>query len=144
MTHPQQPMFAHTPARSRMAGEGYPATPGTGPAGETCRNCANLRRVDLGHNPRFKCRLTLTLGHQSNIRISAPACVRFVGKTPRMGDQIVDLIATLGPQYTVQLQRQLGQRRGSVVPKRAVATACGWLARQGLLQRGADRRWRCV
>lgn len=142
MTHPQQPMFDHTPARSRMAGDGYPATPGTGPVGETCRNCQNLRRVDLGNNLRFKCQLTLTHGHQSNIRISAPACIRFVGKTPRLGAQILDLIDTLGPQYTVHLQTQLGQRRHSVVPKRAVATACSWLERQGALRRGADRRWR--
>jgi hypothetical protein len=54
---------------------GYAATPGSGPAGETCRTCRHKQTVYLASKSVVKC----AIGYQSNcgatdIKASAPAC----------------------------------------------------------------------
>lgn len=57
---------------------GYAAPPGSGPAGETCRTCANIYRVTPSMKSFFKCRLIqATAGAGTDIRAKAPACRRW-------------------------------------------------------------------
>lgn len=54
-------------------GGGYAATPGTGPAGETCGSCRHCQRGGY-----TKCALTRhTSCEASDIRLIAPACLRW-------------------------------------------------------------------
>jgi len=57
----------------RFAGAGYAASPGTGPAGQTCGTCAHCRRqIDGWH----KCALVLeTASKKTDISRRAPACL---------------------------------------------------------------------
>lgn len=53
---------------------GYAATPGTGPAGETCGSCKHLIRREFAKVYR-KCRLTETRGASTDIKVRSPACL---------------------------------------------------------------------
>lgn len=54
--------------------KGYPAEPGSGPAGETCGSCANLVTRQFSKT-YFKCGLTdYTGGPATDIRKKSPAC----------------------------------------------------------------------
>ena len=56
----------------------YAATPGTGPAGKTCRDCAHLRHTGNSRKQHPKCGLTnYTRGDATTIRTSTPSCNRF-------------------------------------------------------------------
>lgn len=58
----------------------YPARPGTGPAGRTCRECVHKTRVDGGNKSYLKCRLqqaVWTGGPGTDIKAGSPACSRF-------------------------------------------------------------------
>ncbi len=55
---------------------GYPARPGTGPTGETCKTCNHLCRVQYAKT-YLKCALTRQAWTQSpktDIRAKSPAC----------------------------------------------------------------------
>lgn len=57
----------------RFAGAGYAASPGTGPAGQTCGTCAHCR---LQINGWHKCALVLaTASRKTDISRRAPACL---------------------------------------------------------------------
>lgn len=59
----------------RLHNGAYPYRPGTGPAGETCKGCANA--TSRGHNGRtyWKCALVQpTHGPGTDIRLKTPAC----------------------------------------------------------------------
>lgn len=61
--------------------KGYARTPGTGPAGETCRSCRNFTRVDGGAREFLKCGLTAakwTRGRRTDILAGSPACALWV------------------------------------------------------------------
>ena len=69
--------------RKRLRGQntpkGYPALPGTGPAGETCGSCANLQRRRMAKT-YLKCGLMeahWTRGGASDVRSGSPACRRW-------------------------------------------------------------------
>jgi hypothetical protein len=60
----------------------YPATPGTGPAGMTCRQCKYKRSGGTGSRSHPKCALVNpTSGPGTDIRVSAPACRMFEVKS---------------------------------------------------------------
>lgn len=59
---------------------GYAGMPGTGPAGQTCHDCAHYRTVAGGSRTFPKCALNRakwTGGRASDILARAPACSRF-------------------------------------------------------------------
>ena len=59
---------------ARLTVGGYPYKPGTGPAGQTCKTCANAYCKAMGKN-YWKCRLVrATSGPGSDIRLKSPAC----------------------------------------------------------------------
>jgi hypothetical protein len=54
---------------------GHAAPPGTGPAGETCRTCKWLRKVNGGRRVYSKCGLgRISAGPGTDIRLKDPAC----------------------------------------------------------------------
>ncbi len=56
----------------------YPASPGSGPAGMTCRQCRHRYSGGSGSRGHPKCRLVrATSGPGTDIRVSAPACRMF-------------------------------------------------------------------
>jgi hypothetical protein len=64
----------------RLKLTGHAGTPGTGPAGETCKSCANLVRIKYHGRPYRKCGLmrnAWTHGPGSDIRARDPACHRW-------------------------------------------------------------------
>jgi hypothetical protein len=64
--------------------KGYAALPGSGPEGETCRNCKHKQtQSNTGAKSWIKCVLmkaAWTHGPGSDIRASSPACRRFEAK----------------------------------------------------------------
>jgi hypothetical protein len=59
-------------------GNGYRGTPGAGPAGMKCKDCAHFRRVAGGSRTFFKCGLVKpTGGPGTDIRMGIPACEFF-------------------------------------------------------------------
>jgi hypothetical protein len=71
-----------TPARQNA---GYAATPGSGPAGETCRTCKHLHRKRLA-GTYLKCGLmsaVWTGGAATDVKAGSPACSRWEA----IGDQ---------------------------------------------------------
>jgi hypothetical protein len=74
----------HAVAKSRQSNfKGYAATPGTGPAGETCKTCLHYThgRNSDGRGKKFpKCGLMRpiwTHGPGTDIKASSPACAKF-------------------------------------------------------------------
>lgn len=60
-------------------GKGYPAAPGTGPEGETCRTCTHKYRRELASN-YYKCLLmkaSWTGGKGTDILLKSPACSKW-------------------------------------------------------------------
>jgi hypothetical protein len=56
----------------------YAATPGTGPAGETCASCEHRTSTGGKGNRHPKCGLTqFTRGDATTIRTSSPACSKW-------------------------------------------------------------------
>src|SRR4051812_8586296 len=56
---------------------GYAATPGMGPAGETCRTCKHASNICGGANSYWKCavvKFRWTRGPGTDIRLKSPAC----------------------------------------------------------------------
>jgi len=65
------------PIRKKTRPNGYAHPPGTGPAGETCKTCANYVRVQHGKRRWPKCLLlkyVWTCGPGTDIRAKSPAC----------------------------------------------------------------------
>lgn len=63
---------------------GYASAPGSGPQGETCKSCANYRRVKSGTRAYPKCVLVKwTHGPGTDIKASSPACSRWEAKTAK-------------------------------------------------------------
>lgn len=64
--------------------KGYPALPGSGPAGQTCKTCDNYTRVG-GHAKAFRKCLVIrhrwTHGPGTDIKASWPACSFWKAKT---------------------------------------------------------------
>ena len=66
-------------ARRLSKKHGHAAMPGTGPAGETCKSCANLVRKHMGKT-YIKCglmRAYWTGGYGTDVRVADPACRRW-------------------------------------------------------------------
>lgn len=66
---------------------GYPARPGTGPEGKTCRDCAHYRSVNYRAKRYRKCALlehAWTHGPGTDIKASSPACSLFAGSTDEL------------------------------------------------------------
>ncbi len=73
--HERRVLF-HKPARENA---GYPAPPGSGPAGETCRSCKNLHRKQMA-GTYLKCLLmeaSWTGGGATDVKAGSPACARW-------------------------------------------------------------------
>lgn len=61
--------------------KGYAGRPGEGPAGKTCRDCANCYHRRLSGRRYHKCALVATTHSvTTDIRLSTPACGRFEPK----------------------------------------------------------------
>lgn len=61
--------------------KGYAASPGSGPAGETCRSCKHSHRSESGAKTFRKCDLVKpTKGPGSDIVLKSPACRRWEAK----------------------------------------------------------------
>lgn len=65
------------PPKERAPKSGYAALPGTGPTGETCKTCGNHRARQFA-KVYHKCTLTETGGATTDIRVSSPACAKWV------------------------------------------------------------------
>lgn len=64
--------------RLRERPKGYAATPGSGPAGETCGTCAHCWRSNSGTRGYHKCKLIRpTRGYGTDILKRSPACSRW-------------------------------------------------------------------
>lgn len=59
--------------RRILAGDGYAAAPGTGPAGETCGTCEHFRRSAAGFHKCAEAR-RISHGPGTDVRVTAPAC----------------------------------------------------------------------
>jgi len=72
----QGELFAKPRKNTILKGDGYAGTPGTGPAGETCKSCARLKRCDLTRTKTvYKCGLCKAAWKPStDIVLHAPAC----------------------------------------------------------------------
>lgn len=63
----------------------YPAMPGTGPVGKTCRDCANYAHGGTGRRAFPKCglmRASWTSSYGTDIKARSPACSKFEEPTP--------------------------------------------------------------
>lgn len=84
-----EPIYRITPSgrkveRSKQTASGYAARPGTGPADQSCRTCANSVCRRLG-NRYWKCALMRHCWKGSiktDIRLSSPACERWQPHPP--------------------------------------------------------------
>jgi hypothetical protein len=66
----------------RVRNRGYAATPGTGPARETCRSCRYVYFVQPSVKRFYKCRLTrFTGGPASDVKVKSPACRSWEART---------------------------------------------------------------
>ena len=64
-----------SPLKGRKLKTGYPAKPGGGPEGETCRTCKHKRRYSSGTKAWYKCGLCPIKGHlATDIKLKSPAC----------------------------------------------------------------------
>lgn len=84
-------LFGEAPLQPIIGGKGsrggrrpglnaYPAQPGTGPAGKTCRDCANYTHGGTGRRRFPKCGLmrpAWTSGYGTDIKARSPACEKF-------------------------------------------------------------------
>lgn len=78
-----EPVAAGIPHRKKTKANGYAATPGSGPAGETCKTCEHYTHRSLAKNYR-KCALMAhawTGGPGTDILARAPACSRWEKRT---------------------------------------------------------------
>lgn len=81
--NPQQVIWeelGHPPESKGKMG-GYPAPPGTGPDGETCRNCKFKRVSPSATNHFLKCELMeqhWTHGKGTDIAAKSPACREWI------------------------------------------------------------------
>ncbi len=80
------------PGRKPTQPNGYAATPGTGPAGETCKTCEHKRSTgSMCARVYWKCALmehAWTGGPGSDIRMRSPACSRWSAHAPAIeGEQ---------------------------------------------------------
>ena len=77
---PEKPIYTGRKRKNTQA-NGYAATPGSGPEGETCGSCNNfIRRGSYSGKEFFKCeimRASWTFGVGSDIRKKSPACRRW-------------------------------------------------------------------
>lgn len=85
------------PSGRKSSANGYPAPPGTGPVGETCKTCEHKIKVNGGNKDYWKCHKFTSpsrIGQKwqwsgctsSDIRLKAPACRLWepaLSKTPR-------------------------------------------------------------
>lgn len=74
--------------RKPTVANGYATTPGTGPAGETCKTCKNIvRRHSESGKSFLKCALrNWTNGTGTDIRASSPACSGWEAKKPEAAE----------------------------------------------------------
>lgn len=80
----QTELFAKPRKHTKLTGEGYAATPGTGPAGETCKTCQHLCTMTLSGRRRvFKCGVVPRRHWKPTTDIvkHAPACLHWAGET---------------------------------------------------------------
>jgi hypothetical protein len=70
----QEELFDKPRQHTKLPGDGYAASPGSGPKGETCSSCANCKKLG-----RFnKCGLVKRKWERStDIRLDAPACLHW-------------------------------------------------------------------
>jgi len=83
----QSEIFDKPRRHCRLKGRGYAGTPGTGPIGETCKTCAQLRchtrTYGSGQRRWYKCALVkVTYSVDTDIRLDAPACHAWTAATP--------------------------------------------------------------
>lgn len=72
----QGELFSKPRKNTILKGDGYAGSPGTGPAGETCKTCAQLRRMEITRAKAVhKCGLCKASWKPStDIVLHAPAC----------------------------------------------------------------------
>lgn len=79
-TLPPQSEQSKAAALARQLKKGsYAAVPGTGPAGETCKSCTHIYRLQMA-NTYLKCALTRahwTGGPGTDIKAGSPACSKW-------------------------------------------------------------------
>jgi hypothetical protein len=86
----QLPLFPGMDPMSTPNPRAYPAPPGSGPEGQTCRGCDHYCRVQGGAKAYPKCELmkaNWTHGTGTDIKASSPACRLFVPKQPHSGEK---------------------------------------------------------
>jgi hypothetical protein len=82
----QAEMFDKPRVHTRLPGEGYAASPGSGPKGETCGSCGNHRekrwKVNGQQRGFNKCALVKrSWSKTTDIRLDAPACLHWIKQT---------------------------------------------------------------
>lgn len=73
-------------AKPKQIPRGHADVPGHGPAGETCKSCDHLRRVQGSSRVYLKCWLAQTYwthGYATDVRASDPACRLWVRREPK-------------------------------------------------------------
>ncbi len=80
----QQGIYPVATARKPTTKNGYAAPPGTGPEGQTCKQCKHKHSFGHKGGKRYiKCELrreTWTNGEGTDIRAGSPACSKFEAK----------------------------------------------------------------
>ena len=78
-TAPEQFTKVQIKRRRESQPRGYPAMPGTGPAGKRCKHCANyvVRSFAKDYRKCLLMRAVWTGGAGTDIRANAPACSKF-------------------------------------------------------------------
>lgn len=81
----QTELFPKPRKHTVLRGLGYAATPGSGPAGETCKGCAHLKRREFSGRTVNKCGLNKkNWGPSTDIRLDAPSCVHWTKKAAEL------------------------------------------------------------
>lgn len=76
---PDDPVYKGRPKKKTLA-NGYAATPGSGPDGETCGTCKYHKVKEMAKR-YHKCELTKwTGGVATDIRVRSPACLKWEAK----------------------------------------------------------------
>ena len=76
---PKQLLPVQIKRRRESEPRGYPAMPGTGPAGMRCKDCENyvIRRLSKDYRKCQLMRAVWTGGAGTDIRANSPACSKF-------------------------------------------------------------------
>lgn len=81
----QSELFPKPRQHTELPGDGYAASPGSGPKGETCGSCGRCKKVRFEREGRTagwnKCGLVKrAFSKSTDIRLDAPACLHWLAR----------------------------------------------------------------